>query len=120
MLEVPVSVGEVLDKISILQIKSERITDASKLANVKKELGYLSEVARYSRHAELEAELKAVNSQLWEIEDRIRVKEKRQEFDDEFIQLARAVYQTNDRRAEIKRQINDVTGSKLVEEKSYA
>jgi hypothetical protein len=120
MLEVPVSVGEVLDKIAILQIKSERITDANKLANVKKELGYLSEVARYSRHAELEAELKAVNTQLWEIEDRIRVKEKRQEFDDEFIQLARAVYQTNDRRAEIKRAINDVTGSKLVEEKSYA
>jgi len=120
MLEVPVSVGEVLDKISILQIKSERITDASKLANVKKELGYLSEVARYSRHAELEAELKAVNSQLWEIEDRIRVKEKRQEFDDEFVALARSVYITNDKRADIKRRINVASRSTLIEEKSYA
>jgi len=120
MLEVPVSIGEVLDKISILQIKSERITDTRKLVNVEKELFHLTKAAQGHRQPYLEAQLKAVNSQLWEIEDRIRVKEERQEFDDEFIQLARAVYQTNDRRAEIKRQINDVTGSKLVEEKSYA
>ena len=120
MLEVPVSVGEVLDKISILQIKSERITDASKLANVRKELEQLTLAAQHCRIPPLEADLRAVNEALWCIEDRIRVKEKRQEFDAEFIELARAVYITNDRRAEIKRRINDATGSALIEEKSYA
>ena len=120
MLEVPVSVGEVLDKISILQIKSERITDASKLANVRKELEHLKDAARNHRRPALEAELKQVNSHLWEIEDRLRVKEKGEEFDAEFIELARAVYITNDRRAEIKRRINEATGSALIEEKSYA
>jgi len=115
-----VSVGEVLDKITILQIKSERITDASKLANVRKELQQLTLAARGYRHPALETDLRAVNATLWEIEDRLREKEKRQEFDAEFIELARAVYITNDRRAEIKRRINEITGSALVEEKSYA
>lgn len=114
------SVGEVLDKISILQIKSERITDASKLANVRKELEHLTDAARGWRSPALEESLKIVNRHLWEIEDRLREKEKRQEFDAEFIELARAVYITNDRRAEIKRRINEITGSALVEEKSYA
>ena len=120
MLNIPASVGEVLDKISILQIKSARITDGRKLANVHHELQHLIAAARDHRNPELEADLKAVNEVLWDIEDRIRIKEKRKEFDGEFIQLARAVYINNDRRAEIKRQINEASGSALIEEKSYA
>jgi hypothetical protein len=119
MLNVPVSVGEVLDKISILEIKSERITDVGKLKNVRTELAYLLGIARTHRHPALEAELKQVNELLWDIEDRIRIKEHLQEFDGEFIELARSVYSTNDRRADIKREINEATGSLLVEEKSY-
>ena len=120
MLNVPVSVGEVLDKISILEIKSERITDADKLKNVRTELEHLLVVAEAHRHPALESELKEVNEALWDIEDRIRVKERLQEFDDEFIELARSVYVTNDQRADIKREINKAAGSELVEEKSYA
>jgi len=120
MLNVPVSVGEVLDKISILEIKSERITDTDKLNNVHTELRHLLLVAEAHRHPALESELKEVNEALWDIEDRIRVKEHLQEFDKEFVELARSVYVTNDQRANIKREINKVTGSELVEEKSYA
>jgi len=120
MLNVPVSVGEVLDKISILEIKSERITDADKLKNVRTELAHLLVVAEAHRHPALESELKEVNETLWDIEDRIRVKEHLQEFDDEFIELARSVYVTNDQRAAIKKQINVALGSALAEEKSYA
>lgn len=119
MLNVPVSVGEVLDKISILEIKSERITDADKLNNVRTELTHLLAVAEAHRHSELKSELKEVNEALWDIEDRIRVKEHLQEFDDEFISLARLVYITNDKRADIKREINKASGSVLLEEKSY-
>lgn len=119
MLNVPVSVGEVLDKISILEIKSERITDAGKIKNVRTELAYLLVIAEAHRHPVLEAELKQVNESLWDIEDRIRIKEHLQEFDGEFIELARSVYSTNDLRADIKREINKATGSLLVEEKSY-
>jgi hypothetical protein len=119
MITIPVSIGEVLDKISILQIKSERIADAQKLANVRKELAELQRVVKQHSFPELAAELKHTNQRLWDIEDRIRVKEKLAEFDDEFIELARAVYITNDRRAEIKRLVNEVSGSSLVEEKSY-
>lgn len=120
MITVPVSVGEVLDKISILEIKSERIDDYKKLNNVRKELAELKHAAQQHRFPALEMGLKQVNESLWDIEDRIRVKEKLAEFDDEFIELARAVYITNDKRAEIKREINIVAGSMLVEEKSYA
>lgn len=120
MITVPVSVGEVLDKISILEIKSERIADPAKLANVRNELSELHSAAARHRFPKLELQLKAVNESLWDIEDRIRIKEKLAEFDDEFIELARAVYITNDKRAEIKREINTVAGSMLVEEKSYA
>jgi len=118
---VPVSWGELLDKITILQIKAERLADADKRANVAAELTLLSQIAGAARQqaAALTAELKAVNESLWEIEDRIRDKEAAQAFDDEFIRLARSVYVTNDRRAAIKRQINRLLGSKLVEEKSY-
>jgi hypothetical protein len=121
---VPVSWGEVLDKISILQIKAERIVAEPAAANVARELACLSEVAQHawqSRHVVgLMEELRSVNTDLWEVEDQIRLCEAHGDFGPHFIQLARAVYQTNDRRAAIKRQINNALGSELVEEKSYA
>ena len=120
----PVSFGELLDKIAILQIKSERMTDAAKLANVRNELQALERT--WGRHpasaqdiAALRADLKAVNERLWVIEDDIRLKEKAQAFDDEFIQLARSVYFQNDIRARVKKDINLALGSAYVEEKSY-
>ena len=117
----PVSWGELLDKITILQIKQERIDDAAKRANVEAELEALCAVAgaAMKEAASLLAELKKVNEALWEIEDRIRDKERGKAFDAEFIELARAVYVTNDRRAELKRDINRQLGSALMEEKSY-
>ncbi len=121
---VPVSFGELLDKIAILQIKSERMTDPVKLANVRNELSALEKTwmahpAAVQDIARLRAELKAVNERLWEIEDDIRLKEKAQAFDDEFIRLARSVYFENDTRARIKKEINLALGSAYVEEKSY-
>jgi hypothetical protein len=121
---IPVSFGELIDKITILEIKAERIHDAVKVANVRAELELLH--ATWSAHpaartdiAGERAQLKAVNEALWDIEDRIRRKEKAQAFDAEFIELARAVYFRNDERAAIKRTINEKLGSRLVEEKSY-
>ncbi len=121
---VPVSFGELLDKIAILQIKSERMTDAAKVANVRNELSALEQL--WMQHpaaghdiVALRAALKAVNERLWVIEDDIREKESKQEFDAEFIRLARAVYFENDDRARIKREINLALGSVYVEEKSY-
>jgi hypothetical protein len=121
---IPVSAGELLDKITILRIKVARMTDAQKLANVRLELGLLEKAWTELGGAttELTAEehaLQSVNEQLWDIEDRIRDKEARQLFDREFIDLARAVYATNDERAAIKKRINLHLGSRLVEEKSY-
>ncbi len=121
---VPVSFGELLDKVAILQIKSERMSDAAKLANVHNELGALEQTwaahpAAGNDIASLRAELKAVNERLWVIEDDIRLKEKAQAFDDEFVQLARSVYFQNDLRARIKKDINLALGSNYVEEKSY-
>ena len=121
---VPVSFGELLDKIAILQIKSERIGDEAKLANVRKELSALEKTwmahpAAVKDIARLRRELKEVNERLWVIEDDIRLKEKAQAFDDEFIQLARSVYFENDTRARIKKDINLALGSAYVEEKSY-
>lgn len=121
---VPVSFGELLDKIAILQIKSERMTDPAKLANVRNELAalertWLAHPAAAGDIAELRAELKAVNERLWVIEDDIRLKEKAQAFDDEFIRLARSVYFENDTRARVKKDINLALGSAYVEEKSY-
>ena len=121
---VPVSYGELLDKIAILQIKSERMTDPAKLANVRHELSalertWMAHPAAVQDIAELRARLKAVNERLWVIEDDIRVKEKAQAFDDEFIRLARSVYVENDARARIKKDINLALGSAYVEEKSY-
>ena len=120
---VPVSWGELLDKISILEIKSERIVAQPARANVEKELALLAAVgaglAAEPRLAGWKRELKQVNETLWVIEDRIREKEAAASFDAEFVELARAVYQNNDRRARIKREINLSLGSQLIEEKSY-
>ena len=124
-IKIELSVGELLDKISILQIKIERIDDPSKLVNIKKELDVLLTLwgdSDYSSH-DLESEknqLKGINEELWDIEDKIRDKERNQVFDQDFIELARAVYITNDKRADIKRIINSKTGSELIEEKSYS
>ena len=121
---VPVSFGELLDKIAILQIKSERMTDPAKLANVRAELSALEKTwmahpAAGQDIVKLRAELKAVNERLWVIEDDIRLKEKAQAFDEEFIELARSVYFQNDIRARVKKDINLALGSAYVEEKSY-
>jgi hypothetical protein len=121
---VPVSAGELLDKIAILRIKAERISDPKKVENVKRELSALDAVASRAipgsaELAALEADLKAVNEALWEIEDDIREHDARGDFGPDFVRLAQAVYRTNDRRAAIKRDINRLTGSALVEEKSY-
>jgi hypothetical protein len=122
---VPVSPGELIDKITILEIKSARMKDAAKLRNVRTELALLtdtwqsSDSAATDIRAEWEA-LRRVNERLWDIEDRIRDKERDRAFDDGFIELARAVYVTNDERAALKKRINLKLGSALVEEKSYA
>jgi predicted nucleic acid-binding Zn-ribbon protein len=122
---VEVAAGELLDKITILEIKEAKFTDATKLANVRAEL----ETLRAARDANLPSTpeieravdgLREVNRQLWEIEDEIREHERQKDFGERFVELARAVYKTNDRRAELKREINDLTGSRLKEEKSYA
>ena len=123
-IRVPISVGELIDKLTILEIKSERITRAGALANVRRELERLNRIWENSVLSdqdidEARAELKAVNEALWEIEDRIREKESAVDFGPEFIELARSVYIQNDRRAAIKRRINMETGSELIEEKSY-
>lgn len=123
-IKVPVSPGEVLDKITILEIKSERMEDAAKVANVRVELKLLQET--WARNItdddvirDLHAQLKEINEALWEIEDDIRDKERVKEFDERFIELARAVYFTNDRRSEVKKKLNLHLGSEIVEEKSY-
>jgi|SRR5450631_350231 hypothetical protein len=122
---VPVSPGELLDKISILRIKSQRMADPGKLANVRLELSALEETWTGSVYASIDVDgelraLQAVNARLWTIEDAIRDKERAQAFDAEFIGLARSVYIENDERAAIKRRINLKLGSSLVEEKSYS
>jgi hypothetical protein len=124
LISAPVSHGELIDKITILEIKSERMADPAKLANVRDELQLLNGLwaadpaSRTDISAE-RAELKRINEALWGIEDEIRVKERNQAFDARFIELARAVYHTNDKRAAVKRAINLKLGSRLVEEKSY-
>jgi len=120
----PVSPGELLDKITILRIKAARIEDAAKLANVRHELSVLQRTwdDAIQGDAALAAEeraLEAVNARLWDIEDRIRDEEGAQRFGERFIELARAVYIENDERARIKKRINQMLGSAIVEEKSY-
>jgi uncharacterized small protein (DUF1192 family) len=120
---VPISVGELIDKIVILEIKSERIKNANQLANIANELGALRAVrlgdVDRARLDALSAELKRVNANLWDVEDSIRECDARGDFGDNFIELARAVYRFNDERARLKKAINVESGSRLVEEKSY-
>ena len=124
LIHVPLSTGEVLDKITILEIKSERISDAGKLENIHNELSQLQPLVAGAPFDSDElkaliAELKSINEELWVIEDDIREQERESNFGKVFIALARAVYVTNDRRADVKKRINLATGSDLVEEKSY-
>ena len=117
---VPISLGELYDKISILEIKKSRIIDKDKLANINKELDLLTKIAKqFPFDINLFIQLKKVNEDLWKVEDQLRIKEKLGDFDDAFISLARSVYYHNDERAVIKRQINEKYGSIIVEEKSY-
>jgi hypothetical protein len=124
-MKIEVSNGEILDKITILVIKSKMIADPIKLKNINNELDELKpflDVVGYESNVTVNSlvkELQAINEKLWVIEDKLRDKEKSKEFDDEFIQLARGVYFTNDERARIKKNLNEVTNSKFVEEKSY-
>jgi hypothetical protein len=123
-ISIPVSVGELLDKLTILEIKSERITNPAKLANVERELKLLNQSWIQSKLSDCDIgpviqELKRVNKKLWSIEDEIRLKELANTYDERFIELARSVYVENDRRASLKRQINEITGSVLIEEKEY-
>ena len=120
----PVSPGELIDKLTILDITAERIDDARKLGNVRHERDLLEQVWRDSQLeteeiVRLRAQLKAINEQLWEIEDAIRDEERAGRFGERFIELARAVYVTNDERAAVKKAINEALGSRIVEEKSY-
>ncbi len=122
---VPISPGELIDKISILEIKSQRMSDPEKLHNVRTELTLLKETWANSEYASADISsqwdgLRDVNGKLWDVEDRIRDKERQGVFDAGFIELARSVYFTNDERAALKKSINQQLGSELVEEKSYA
>lgn len=122
---VPVSPGELIDKLTILEIKQARISDAGKLANVRREKAALDATAAArlpatEALAALRGELRAINEALWEIEDAIRHCDRAGDFGPRFIELAQSVYRTNDRRAAVKKRINLELGSALVEEKSYA
>ena len=123
-ISVPIAPGELIDKITILEIKLERISAQTKLVNIKKELDVLTSAYNESipisdKLKQLMNELKSVNEDLWDIEDDIRSCERKEDFGDSFIKLARSVYITNDKRMGIKRAINDLLGSEIVEEKSY-
>ena len=124
-IRIPVSPGELLDKITILEIKARQIPDGEKLRNVKTELDLLEQIWKQSsidndNMRELKQSLKTTNIALWEIEDKIRIKEAHKEFDQEFVELARSVYLQNDKRAATKKEINVQLGSGIMEEKSYA
>lgn len=117
----PISVGELFDKLTILQIKKDKLK-GSKLKNIKKEISYLEEVFKSNNlllDDKIFSELKTINNNLWNIEDEIRVKESKKQFDNDFIKLARSVYFENDKRASLKKEINIKYNSELIEEKSY-
>ncbi len=122
-IEIKCSLGEIIDKMTILEIKAKLIKDKKKLININKELNYIQQKLNKENYKtkiqNLIEELTTVNNKLWNIEDEIRIKEKRKEFDKRFIDLARDVYKTNDIRSKIKKEINILLGSDLVEEKSY-
>jgi hypothetical protein len=124
ILKIEVAPGELIDKITILEIKLVRMRDEGKLSNVQREYAILSRVADVvlanPELTTLRSELKSINERLWQIEDDIRERERRQDFGPEFIRLARAVYRTNDERARVKREINRLLNSTFVEEKAYA
>lgn len=120
----PVSIGELIDKITILEIKAERIDDAAKLANVRTELDgllplYATQRSNQPALEALKQQLKVINERMWDIQDQLRNKEAAQVFDDAFVQLARGVYRTNGERVQVKNEINRMAGSALVEEKQY-
>ncbi|MDW7771455.1 MAG: hypothetical protein SCH71_01050 [Desulfobulbaceae bacterium] len=125
---IPVSWGELFDKVTILEIKAARVTDKAKLKNIRKELQLLAAIAAQARQQnetvarsleEVTGQLRRVNKTLWDIEDEIRDCEREKNFGPRFIELARAVYKTNDQRAALKLEINKILGSELIEEKSY-
>ena len=120
-MKIEVSNGEIADKLTIIEIKLERIKDEAKLVNLHNEFEVLDAAVSkiISKEDDLYKELLAINKKLWDIEDRIRELEKAKTFNDEFIEVARAVYFTNDKRSDVKRLINEATGSNLIEEKSY-
>ena len=120
-MKIEVSNGEIVDKLTIIEIKLKHIKDAGKLKNLQKEYEVLNEAVGkiISKDHELYQALLNINQELWDIEDRIRDLERNKDFGDDFIKTARAVYFTNDKRSDIKRKINELTGSALVEEKSY-
>jgi hypothetical protein len=122
-MKIGVSIGEIVDKLSILHIKKDNIVDVIKLENINKEYVYLHEIVFSQLNINYDedySKLLDVNKSLWVIEDKIRFKERDKEFDNDFIELARSVYFTNDKRAEIKKEINLKYGSLFVEEKSYS
>ncbi len=123
-INIPISPGELLDKITILEIKCEHIKDSAKLSNVETELKLLSDIWENTSQSndlnDLKKQLRENNQALWDIEDKIRIKESNKEFDQVFIELARSVYIQNDKRAETKKKINLKLGSEIIEEKSYA
>jgi hypothetical protein len=123
-IQIPVSLGDLIDRITVLEIKAERISDESKLSHVQAELAALESCWHGSPLADIDVqsyktELKKVNETLWEIEDYLRIKEDEASFDEQFIELARAQYKNSDRRADIKRTIDERFGSEFVDEKSY-
>jgi predicted transcriptional regulator len=123
---IPVSTGELIDKITILEIKNENISSEAKLANVRKELALLGQVlknlpmAAADEISALQTQLKAVNKEIWDAEDVIRDLDRRREFGDEYIKVARSIYRLNDARADTKKKINILSGSSVVEEKGYS
>ncbi|NQT26505.1 hypothetical protein HQ585_14220 [candidate division KSB1 bacterium] len=122
-MKVDVSLGECVDKVTILAVKMVKMQDEIRKSNVQKEYDLLEPVIRnvgILRESDYFKQLFYINTKLWEIEDAIRIKEAKQEFDDDFIQLARSVYLNNDKRAAIKREINEAFGSDLIEEKEYS
>lgn len=124
LLTIPISPGEMLDKITILEIKSERIVEEAKLINVRKELTMLSDlwaklITEDAPLLSMRSELKGINETLWDVEDDIRDEERNQQFGEQFIKLARSVYFTNDKRSDVKKRINLHLNSDIVEEKSY-
>ena len=121
IINVPISVGELIDKVSILEIKKDKLKNL-KLKNILKELSFLRSVIEKNSifiPDEIFFQLKSINLKLWDIEDKIRIKEKNKEFDNEFIELARSVYLNNDRRSETKKELNIMFNSEIIEEKSY-